>query len=320
MGNASTGLNRAREGRKDHGDPASSKAERPEGRELCRGEKVSVFCDRHEPSEWPEQTHRHARLLLTFEGAHGEIKWWRRSGRSVVETLSAHQFCLITADCRYSIRWMKKVEVVRLKLGDRLLEEHLRIPLHGVIVEDFRPLARLDGCLWSLAETLWEACRRPGAPTSSFIEGIGIALASRVLEYQFCAVPNASPAPMLAAHLVQRLLGYIEAHLDDGVSVEDLAKQAGLCVDHFARLFKKATGASPSQFILKCRVQKALELLRSGELRVAEAAYRLGFCDQSHFHRHCRKFFGLTPKTVLKTALSLKLSQENTESSKICLV
>jgi len=155
-------------------------------------------------------------------------------------------------------------------------------------------------------------------PVASFVEGIGIALVSRVLDQQFRSpTVTAKAEPVLPQSVLQRLLAHVESHLDTGVSVEDLAKLAGVCVNHFGRMFKNATGASPSQFILKCRVEKGLELLRTGEFRVADAAYQVGFCDQSHFHRHCRKFFGLTPKAVLQASQTTKSSQEILETSKI---
>jgi AraC family transcriptional regulator len=261
---------------------------------------------------------RQAQLFLTFDGADGEITWRRRSGNIVTEPLHAHQYCFVAPACLYALRWRNAADVVLLRLGDRLVEEHLAGPMQGVVVEDFKPLSRLDGCLWSLAEALWETCGRPLSPAASFVEGIGTALASRVLERQFHPGKVIAKAPaVLSQSVLKRLVSHVESHLDGGLSVEDLARQAGLCESHFSRIFKNATGSSPSQFILKCRVEKGLELLRSGEFRVADAAFQVGFCDQSHFHRHCRKFFGLTPKAVLQKAQSAKSYRENSETSKI---
>jgi AraC family transcriptional regulator len=236
----------------------------------------------------------------------------------VTEALGEHQYCFIPPACPYALKWKNAADVVRFRLGDGLVEEHVAGPLQGVVVEDFKPLARLDGCVWSLAETLWETCRRPLEPVASFVEGIGIALASRVLDWQFRSQDDTAVGPgALPRSVLKRVLGYVESHLTGGISVEDLAKQAGLCVDHFARLFKNATGIAPSQFIIKCRVEKALELLRTGEFRVADAAYEAGFCDQSYFQRQCRQLFGLTPKAVLKSAQSTESFKRNSETSKI---
>lgn len=314
MGNASTGLRGAPGAR--GGTGKGEEAELPVGRELCRSDSIAVFCERHAPNRLPEQMHRQARLLLTGD-SEGQITWRRKSGSSVAEKLAADQFCLITAACRYSIRWAKAQEILRLDLGERLVEEHLAFPLHGVIVEDLRPLARLGSFLSSLAEELWEASRRAAAPSRTLIEGLGTALAALVLEKQFQAVVDPAQTPKLPETLLERLTTYVEANVENEVSVEEMARIAGLCLDHFGRRFKNSTGYAPSQYILRARVAAADRLLRTGEFRVAEVALRLGFCDQSHFHRQFVKFLGKTPKTVLREALAPKAYQQKSDSSKI---
>ena len=111
--------------------------------------------------------------------------------------------------------------------------------------------------------------------------------------------------PKLPVAALQRMVDYIQANMRDAISVADLALGAALSVDHFARLVKNTTGWSPLQFLLKCRVEKALELLRTGQFRVAEAACEVGFYDQSHLDRHCRKFFGFSPKSAMKAVLDM---------------
>ena len=68
---------------------------------------------------------------------------------------------------------------------------------------------------------------------------------------------------------------------------------------HFMRLFKKSTGKSPHQYVIEARVRKAKDLLATGKLSVCEAAYRVGFVDQSHLTRHFKRIFGLPPKALL---------------------
>src|ERR1022692_4918658 len=152
MGNVATKLPGTGERQNDCGDPKSSVDERPGARELCRGERLSVFCDHQQPKYWPEHMDRQAQLFLPCDGADGEITWRRRSGNIVTEPLHAHQYCFVAPACLYALRWRNAADVVLLRLGDRLVEEHLAGPMQGVVVEDFKPLSRLDGCLWSLAE------------------------------------------------------------------------------------------------------------------------------------------------------------------------
>ena len=54
---------------------------------------------------------------------------------------------------------------------------------------------------------------------------------------------------------------------------------------HFARAFRQSTGVPPHRWVLRCRVQRAKEMLRTQALPLADVALRCGFADQSHFTR-----------------------------------
>ena len=90
-------------------------------------------------------------------------------------------------------------------------------------------------------------------------------------------------------------LDYIQAHLDSGILLEDLAGAVGLSPFHFAKLFKLSTGSTPHQYVLQRRLERAMELLRSSEATLSEIALESGFADQSHFANVFRRFMGVTP-------------------------
>lgn len=70
--------------------------------------------------------------------------------------------------------------------------------------------------------------------------------------------------------------------------------------NYFSRLFKETTGITPHQYVIRCRVEEAQDLLRQGKLSIAEIATQVGFVDQSHLNRHFKRLVGVTPKTFLK--------------------
>jgi len=276
---------------------------------LCQGENVSVYYASLKPTRWPEHHHEQAELLLTFDGASAEITWRNRSGHVTKQSLGAHQFCLIPPNVPHECEWKSKADVVAIYMEDRLLSAHVNGPFRSVVVDDFQVLTRADAFLWSIGGMFRSLCLMAAIQPASFIEGMGTALAARTLEQHFHGDhPGVIPLPKLPGASVLRMVAYIQANMRDAISVADLAKDAALSVDHFARLVKNTTGWSPLQFLLKCRVEKALELLRTGEFRVAEAAYEVGFYDQSHLDRHCRKFFGFSPKSAMKAVLDVGLS------------
>lgn len=93
---------------------------------------------------------------------------------------------------------------------------------------------------------------------------------------------------------VVRAIEYIEGHLDERLSLKELAAQAGLSVWRFCAVFRQQAGASPRRYIWARRLQKVQSLLTDGE-SPASAARMVGFYDQSHLCRHFRNTCGLTP-------------------------
>jgi AraC family transcriptional regulator len=88
---------------------------------------------------------------------------------------------------------------------------------------------------------------------------------------------------------------FIEAHLEENISLQVLAAIVGLSMCHFARAFKQSEGVTPHDYVLRCRVKRAQELLADTDLPLSEIAIAVGFADQSHCARRFREHVGLTP-------------------------
>ena len=99
----------------------------------------------------------------------------------------------------------------------------------------------------------------------------------------------------LPPRVLQRVRDYVETHLEDSISLQDLASTAGLSTSHFIRAFKRSAGVTPHRYLLQRRVRRALGLLAETTLALSEVAMASGFADQSHFCRQFRKLVGATP-------------------------
>jgi len=96
-----------------------------------------------------------------------------------------------------------------------------------------------------------------------------------------------------AAH-AEAMRQRLAADLCDPLTLDELAAAVGLSPFHAARLFAREVGMPPHAWRNQLRVNRSLDLLRRGE-SVAEAAAACGFADQSHFTRHFRRAFGVSP-------------------------
>jgi len=82
---------------------------------------------------------------------------------------------------------------------------------------------------------------------------------------------------------LNRVREYIEQHLDDNVSLAALADVAGVSLYHFANAFKQSTGATPRQFVLDRKIERAKELLRSQSERArGQRPHRLRGSEPFH--------------------------------------
>lgn len=99
---------------------------------------------------------------------------------------------------------------------------------------------------------------------------------------------------------VRNALDRMRSSYADEISVDDLAKTAGMSRFHFSRLFRDQVGEAPYKHLLRLRVARAAELLRGGRHTVTEAAFAVGFRDLSRFSRAFRVEFGFTPNAARK--------------------
>ena len=102
---------------------------------------------------------------------------------------------------------------------------------------------------------------------------------------------------------LKQVTEYINEHLDGNLQVVELAVIAQMSLYHFIRLFRKATGKTPHQYVLHERVKKAQYLLDRNHISISEIAATVGFCDQSHFTKYFKRIIGITPRQYSRTKL-----------------
>ena len=99
----------------------------------------------------------------------------------------------------------------------------------------------------------------------------------------------------LAPNLRRQLVDYIEAHLDQPITLGELALRCNLSEYHFARMFRSSFGLPPHQYLLARRLHRAGQLLQLGVMPLGEIALLCGFASASHFSNRFRQALGATP-------------------------
>jgi AraC family transcriptional regulator len=160
-----------------------------------------------------------------------------------------------------------------------------------------------DDLLASVCLALCEEAHNGGLRGAAFAEAAVVAAVSTLLHL---AGPGARPAPRspdLTRLEIARCLEFIEAHLDGPLPLAQLAGSIGMERHTFVRAFRSATGQTPHRYILGRRAERAVKLLRTGKLPLAEVALAAGFAHQSHMTNVLSRLYGTTPARIRAGAL-----------------
>jgi AraC family transcriptional regulator len=162
-----------------------------------------------------------------------------------------------------------------------------------------------DPLVHQIGLALKRALENSGSNSRLYAETMTTALMVHLLQYysgQQITLPRYSGG--LSKLKLQRIVDYIHAHLDHDLSLKELAAIVQMSAHYFSQLFKQSTGITPHQYVIRCRIERAKELLMQGQLTIADVAKIVGFVDQSHFHRHFKRLVGITPKAFLQQVKS----------------
>jgi AraC family transcriptional regulator len=224
-----------------------------------------------------------------------------RAGTAERQGVRLHgQFCVVPGGS--STRWTLSQPATSLLL--RLAPAHMRATAEdmglGSRTFDLAPAIhirdpQIERIGWMMQAE--EHAANPGGRL--FADSLASALAVRLIALQSPALA-ASPARAraLPAWRLRRVIEYVDAHLDQDLSLAELAAVAEFSPSHFKALFKQAVGVPVHRFVLERRVERARLRLLEGRLSITEIALEAGFAHPSHMARWMRRLLGRGPSQV----------------------
>jgi AraC family transcriptional regulator len=159
---------------------------------------------------------------------------------------------------------------------------------------EFTPrLFFFDRDIWETALKLKTQIENP--TSSGYAEALGGVLAHEIMRMH----SGLSVTPVLRGGLAgwqkKRLTEYIDEHLNENISLRELAAIAQLSPYHFARAFKQSFGAPPHRYHMNRRMERAKAMLEIPARSVTEVGMMLGFAETSSFTTSFRRSVGVTP-------------------------
>jgi len=99
----------------------------------------------------------------------------------------------------------------------------------------------------------------------------------------------------LGSARLRRIKELVHAKIEDDLGLDEMAQSVGLSTAHFARMFRKSTGETPHQFVLRQRIECARAMLRAPNARILDVAVACGFKTQQHFAQVFRDVCRVSP-------------------------
>ncbi|MBL9187140.1 MAG: helix-turn-helix transcriptional regulator [Opitutaceae bacterium] len=246
--------------------------------------------------------HRLIELIITFRSASGEIVLEKSGNPQRRLPIGEYQCCFLPSGICHAAIVENKHRHVSLFIDLGTLSESLSEYVPEVVIEDLRKLTWSDPFTCQLVDELdrLNAVYSESVLVHSMLTTLAVKVMNGFLRIHVRC--EKTDKKRFAEAQQERAHTYIQSNLEKHFSVASLAKHMAMSLPHLNRRFRATFGMSPLQYSLKIRVDTALAFLRNGDARIADAAFAVGFCDQSHFDRHCRKFYGFPPGALIRAA------------------
>lgn len=247
------------------------------------------------PMEMPEhfvQGHR----LITVSESPVEFEW-RENGRWRNKVLGPGTFSMQEHGTTNNPRWRKPFTFLALALEPAFLADAFceALPPERLHLAERR--GEPDPIVARFAARFRHELRERTYEGALFGQSLGVAFASHLLEQHGAGRPRV-PRGRLSGEQTRAALEILHDRLGEDLSLEELARAAHLSPFHFARLFKTTLGASPHQYLMRLRIERAKRLLAApSRANLSALGLDLGFSDAAHFANAFRRAVGVPPST-----------------------
>ena len=240
--------------------------------------------------------HEHPTHFLQLQTG-GPVRYEVSTGRKTIsETAGPGTIFVCPRGTQDHALWKGPTNRITVVLHPRLLTRTLEETAHCADLELMEHWNLRDRRIESLMLALYADIEDGSSAERLYGESIGTAL-SVYLTQKFAVF-----RPKIASYhggiplaRLKRVTEYIEAHLDEDITLSALAEISGMGSHYFCELFKQSVHLSPYQYVVRRRVERAKGYLQDSHLRVIDAGVAAGFKNQSHFAKVFKRIVGATP-------------------------
>lgn len=247
--------------------------------------------------ELPEHRHReHVVMIALNDGVRGEIR--TATGMRIGGTQQSGNVCVLPSGLAHTARLEDPCEQLALYLDPSLVRRAASESLKSGNFEVAERCTRSDGVISSIGMALLGELESEGLSGRLYAESLANVLAVHLLRHYSTGTDGVQHIRGgLSAQRLRHVMEFVAENYSQDIRLSQLAEVAGMSSFHFAREFKRTTGTTPHQYLIKFRIERAKALLGEGEMPLIEVGLQSGFSHQSHFTRLFRRLTGTTPQS-----------------------
>src|SRR5580692_158317 len=261
-----------------------------------------------EPRHWVRHDQAFAMMLRP-----GSIEWGTK--RCAMETFNYKAGDLSLCD-RHVGEWVGLMNVAHLQIG--VSDAALMACFDGAYGEvELRASRKFADPRLSAMVAAVHAEMVAGFPSGRlFLDSVEQAMAvSLVKDHAVRHRPVEIYRGGLGSARLRRIKELVHVKMEDDLSLDEMAQSVGLSTAHFGRMFRKSTGETPHQFVLRQRIERAKAMLRAPDARVLDVAVACGFKTQQYFAQVFRDVCRVSPTEYRQDFLDSEVLRESETGS-----
>jgi AraC family transcriptional regulator len=255
----------------------------------------SLYTAEQHRSVWERHIHNCTQITVALSPAQVRGEWQGAYGQIERREMNGDMAWIVPSGVPHVIHFDRPATLIHLYLSEAFFRNMVEGAPSSVETSLIPSLLVRDPFLVELAKTLYRESL-DGSLSTLFTQSVATLTATHLLRSYSNRMPaTASLKGGMGPSRERRVLAYIEEHLNESISLEDLAQVAEISPNYLIALFRQSMGMTPHKYVIQMRVERARALLKQKQLTLLEIAQHCGFLDQSQFTTVFRRYAGVAP-------------------------
>jgi AraC family transcriptional regulator len=253
-----------------------------------------------EPDLFGSHEHLAHQITIPFGHAKGVSFWHSASAKQKQQTFQVGQCYVVPTGQPHGLTLDRAGELVNFYVAPEYIATMIPETIEGHPLEILEFQISDDPLIRQLAAAVRTDRLLHGTSNKLFLESVLNVLVVHLVNSYAVSTLQIPEVGKLPVHLLVKVKEYIEAHDTSDIAIAELANLTGYSSVHFTRMFKKATGETPREYLIHHRINKAKQLLTVTSLSMIEVAFQSGFNSHAYFSTQFRRIIGTSPQAYRK--------------------